>query len=227
MYNSAVKRMFGKRFVAVLVVCLMAAGASPQNKKPASAAPKAAPAVKAPASPLPAAEKVRLVLQDYLEQWERRNAGKNPPEKVVRLTEGEVNAYLKEEVRAKSPKYPGLQAIVVKFISLDYVGVTTTIDFSKVRQLDSNIALRSVRYLLTGSQQIYVEGSVSSANRMGQFKLEKAYLGNVRLPVTLIEFLIKHFAPPQDPPIELGKPAVLPYGLKRIAIEPGSVTLRG
>jgi len=177
-------------------------------------------------APAPAA-KVYQTLEEFLTQFELRSAGKNPPEKVVRLTESEVNAYLKEEVRIKAEKYPPLKSLAVKFISPDYIGIRSMIDFQKVKGLDSNMALRSMQSMLSGVREIYVEGTLTSADRMYQFKLEKAYLGGLRLPVTIIEYLVKHFAAKQDPSFDLSKPALLPYGLQNADIQAGSITLRG
>jgi hypothetical protein len=218
---------FWRPAAAVLVCFALVTGVYSQTKQATPAASKPTPPLHpAPTIPAPAA-KVYKVLQEFLDQLELRSAAKNPPDKVVRLTEAEVNAYLKEEVRIKAEKYPGLQSLSAKFISSNYIGVTASIDFKKVKQLDSNFALRSMQTLLNGVQQIYAEGTLTSADRTGQFQLEKAYLGSIRIPVTLIEFLIKNFAKPQDQPVELSRPFLLPYGLKKADIQAGSITLHG
>lgn len=219
-----------KHAAVLLMCCLLVTGVYPQMKSAAPAASKPVPpsknaSLRAP-TPAPAA-KVYQALQEFLTQFELRSAGKNPPEKVVRLTESEVNAYLKEEVRIKAEKYPALKSLAVQFIRPGYIGVRSTIDFQKVKGLDSNMALRSMQSMLSGVREIYVEGTLTSADRMYQFKLEKAYLGGLRLPVTIIEYLVKHFAAKQDPSFDLSKPALLPYGLQNADIQAGSITLRG
>jgi hypothetical protein len=217
---------WGKRAGTALVFCLISMGIYPQSNR---TAPAAAPQATSPKTPpvSPAAAKVSRILQEFVEHFELRSAVKDTPDKVVRLTEAEVNAYLQEEVRIKAEKYPELKSLTVKFIGPNYIGVTAAIDFQKVKQLDSNAGLRSIRALLTGIQEIYVEGTLSSADRMAQFKLEKAYLGRLRLPVTMIEFLVEQIAAKPGQSTELSKPFTLPYGLKKVDIQSGSITLRG
>jgi hypothetical protein len=230
LWREAVKSEFGKHAAVLLMCCLLVTGVYPQMNPAAPPAskpvhPSKNTSMSAP-TPAPAA-KVYQTLEEFRTQFELRSAGKNPPEKVVRLTESEVNAYLKEEVRIKADKYPALKSLAVVFISPDYLGIKSTIDFQKVKGLDSNLALRSMQSMLSGVKEIYVEGTLTSADRLFQFKLEKAYLGGLRLPVTLIEYLVKHFAAPQDPSFELSKPALLPFGLQKADIQAGNITLRG
>lgn len=172
-----------------------------------------------------AAAKVSEVLQEFQAQFDLRNQGKKPPEKAVRLTDSEVNAYLQREVQSQS--HLGLKSVAVKFVGPNYVSATTSIDFDKVKIDDSSFAVRSISSLLTGEKQITVEGIVTSADGMGQFKLEKAYIGSLKLPVYFIEKLINFMGPRQNPPVDISKPAPLPYGLKKVEISTGSILLRG
>jgi len=219
-----------KHAAVLLMCCLLVTGVYPQMKSAAPAASK----------PVPPSQKRVTARADtgsggkglpgpagISDAIRVAQCGQDPPEKVVRLTESEVNAYLKEEVRIKAEKYPALKSLAVQFIRPGYIGVRSTIDFQKVKGLDSNMALRSMQSMLSGVREIYVEGTLTSADRMYQFKLEKAYLGGLRLPITIIEYLVKHFAAKQDPSFDLSKPALLPYGLQNADIQAGSITLRG
>ncbi|HEY2933703.1 MAG TPA: hypothetical protein VGK99_18355 [Acidobacteriota bacterium] len=192
----------------------------PAPKKPALAAPKPVPPV--PRTP---AERVSFILQDYITQADSRIRGKNPPERMIRLGEGDINAYVQQAVKAKSRF--GVNSVYIKFIGPNYLGATTRIDFNKVKVEDQSLAVRMVRSVLSGEKQIYVEGFVNTNNGKGLFRLEKAYFGNLRLPVYFIEKVINYLGSRQNPPIDTSKPVPLPYGLKKIEVLAGAVVLRG
>lgn len=196
---------------------------APPSRKPPAAVPKPAPAP--PPVPKTPAEKVSFILQDYITQADVRMKGKNPPEKTIRLGEGDVNAYIQQAVKTKSRF--GVNAVYVKFIGANYLGATTRIDFNKVKVEDQSLPVRMVRSVLSGERQIYVEGFVNTLNGKGQFRLEKAYFGSLRLPVYFIEKVIHFLGSRQNPPIDTSKPVPLPYGLKKIEVLAGAVVLRG
>ncbi|MBI3940936.1 MAG: hypothetical protein HY315_08880 [Acidobacteria bacterium] len=210
------------------LVCLFAlapvsgqVGKQPEKaRKPvAEVKPVPPPKTKTPA------EKVAGVLQEFIVQADLRQQGKNPAEKEVRLSEADLNAYMQEAVKTKA-RY-GLTSIYIKLIGPNYIGATTTIDFGKVEVDDQSLAVRMIRSMLSGEKMIYVEGSVTSGEGKGQFKLEKAYLGSVWLPVYFIEKVINYLGQRQNPPIDTSEPVPLPYGLKKVEVAPGSILLRG
>ncbi|MBI2822793.1 MAG: hypothetical protein HYX74_11280 [Acidobacteria bacterium] len=217
------------RICVILLGLLLASTAVfPQGKKAPSKTkkpPAASAQAASPEKPKTPAGKVSGILQEFLVQAELRQNGKNPPEKVVRLSESEVNAYLQQAIEKKS-RY-GVTAVQIKLLGRDYVGLTTMIDFDKVQVDDPSLAVRMVRSLLSGEQRVYVEGVLSSSNGEGEFKLEKAYFGSVRLPVYFIEKVIHFLGQRQNPPVDTSKPAQLPYGLRKVEISAGSVVLRG
>ena len=192
-----------------------------KKKKPAVAVVKVAP----PPKPKTPAEKVADTLQEFVVQADLRNRGKKPAEKVVRFSESDVNAYMQQAIKNKS-RY-GIKSVYVKLLGANYLAATTTIDFDKVKVDDQSLAVRMVRYLLSGERQIYVEGALNSAEGKGQFNLQKAYFGSVRLPVYFIDKVINYLGRRQNPPLDTSKPAALPYGLKKVEVSPGSITLRG
>ncbi|MBI4456104.1 MAG: hypothetical protein HY644_09420 [Acidobacteria bacterium] len=200
---------------------------SQQKKAPARAkrAPVGGVKAEAPVKPKTTAERISDILQEFVVQADLRNHGKNPPQKVVRLSEEDVNAYMRQAIKTKS-RY-GVTSVYVKLIGPDYVGATTTIDFAKVQVEDQSLAVRMVRSLLSGEKQIYVEGSIACKDGKGQFKLEKAYFASVRLPVYFIDKVIHYLGRRQNPPVDTSQPAALPYGLKRVEISAGSILLVG
>ena len=175
--------------------------------------------------PKPPAERVADVLLEFIARANERSAGKTPLEKTVRLSEGDLNAYLQQAVQRK-PRF-GLTSVYIKLISPGYVGTTATIDFDQVQVDDSSLAVRMVRSVLSGRQQIYLEGSVSGKDGLGQFKLEKAYFGSIRLPVYFIEKVISFLGQRQNPPVDPEKPIPLPFGIRKVDVAAGSVELRG
>jgi hypothetical protein len=210
----------------MLLLLLLGPAFSQGKKAPAKsgkppATPNAAPAQEPPKSP---AERVSGVLEEFIIQADLHNRGQNPPEKVVRLSETELNAYMQHAVTRKT-RY-GIQSVYIKLMGGNRLGTTTTIDFDKVKVEDENLAVRMVRSLLSGEKQIYVEGVVTSDKGMGQFSLEKAYFGNVRLPVYFIEKVINFLGHRQIPPVDTSKPVPLPYGLKKLEVDDGSIVLR-
>ncbi len=192
-----------------------------KGKKPPVTVVKVAP----PPKPKTPAERVADTLQEFIVQADLRSRGKNPPEKVVRFSESDVNAYMQQAIQSKS-RY-GIKSVYVKLLGTNYMAATTTIDFDKVKVDDQSLAVRMVRALLSGEKQIYVEGSLNSADGKGQFTLQKAYFGSVRLPVYFIDKVINYLGRRQNPPVDTSKPAALPYGLRKVEVSRGSITLRG
>ena len=196
---------------------------APKGKKPAPAAPvKVEQPVQQPESP---ADRVAGTLKEFIVQADLRNQGKQPAEKMVRLSEGDLNDYLQQAIKKKM-RY-GITSVHVKLIGPDYVGITTTIDFDKVTVEDEGLAVRMARSLLSGQKQIYVEGMVTGKDGQGQFRLDKAYLDSVRLPVYFIDKVINFLGHRQNPPLDTSKPAPLPYGLRKVEITAGSIALHG
>jgi hypothetical protein len=178
-----------------------------------------------PPKPQTPAEKVSSVLQEFVLQADQRTQGKTPPEKRVQLSETELNAYVQEAIKAKA-RY-GLTSASIKLIGPNLLGATATIDFGKVKVEDESLAVRMVRSMLSGEKQIYVEGSIVSGDGKGQFKVDKAYVGSVRLPVYFIDKVINFLGRRQNPPIDTSAPVPLPYGLKGIEVTAGAILLRG
>ena len=208
-------------YLCIPAVYPQAKKAVEKKKKPPVAVVKVAP----PPKPKTPAEKVADTLQEFVVQADLRNRGKHPPEKVARLSEGDVNAYMQQAIKNKSRF--GVKSVYIKLLAPNYVSATTTIDFDKVKVDDQSFAVRMVRALLSGEKQIYVEGFLNSKDGKGQFALQKAYFGSVRLPVYFIDKVINYLGRRQNPPLDTSKPAELPYGLKKVEISPGSITLRG
>ena len=211
---------------AMLLLLVLGAAFSQGKKTPPRAGepptlPSAAPAQEPPEAP---EERVSGVLQEFIVQADLHNRGENPPEKVVRLSETELNAYMQHAVIRKTRF--GIQSVYIKLMGGNRLGTTTTIDFDKVAVEDESLAIRMVRSLLSGRKQIYVEGVVTTDKGMGQFSLEKAYFGSVRLPVYFIEKVINFLGHRQNPPVDTSKPVPLPYGLKKLEVYDGSIVLR-
>jgi hypothetical protein len=219
------------RYFLIVVLALSLSitnGLSQKKKAPEKAKKPPVAAVKAPPPPpklKSPAEKVADILQDFVTQTDLRTRGKKPPEKVVRLSESDVNAYVDQAIKVKS-RY-GVKSVYIKLLGTNYLAATTTIDFDKAKVEDQSFAVRMVRALLSGERQIYVEGTVTTKDGKGQFALQKAYFGSVRLPVYFIDKVINYLGRRQKPPIDTSKPAPLPYGLKSMDITTGSIVLRG
>lgn len=217
------------RIPLVLLVCslgLLPAGA--QTKRPAASKAKKSAVETAPApppKPRTPAEKVSDTLQEFIVQADLRGKGKNPPEKQARFSEDELNAYVQEAIKAKARF--GITSVAIKLIGPNYLGATASVDFGKVNVEDQSLGVRMVRSMLSGEKQIYIEGTIIAGGGKGQFKLEKAYLGQVRLPVYFIEKVLNFLGHRQTPPIDTSQPVPLPYGLKNIEVGTGSVLLRG
>lgn len=221
--------MLRKYLLLFLALSLSVSIGISQKKKAPEKTKKAPAAVAKPVPPPPKpktpAEKVADILQEFVVQTDLRSHGKHPPEKVVRLTEGDVNAYMQQAIKNKT-RY-GVKSVYIKLIGTNYLAATTTIDFDKAKVEDQSFAVRMVRALLSGERQIYLEGTVNTKDGKGQFTLQKAYFGSIRLPVYFIDKIINYLGRRQNPPVDTSKPAPLPYGLKSVDITTGSIVLHG
>jgi hypothetical protein len=207
----------------LLLALSLSPAANAQKKSAASSARDTTATQQRPASQRPV-NRVTQVLHEFQEHSRPRAQGIIPPVKVARISESDVNEYLRSEVPNQARL--GLKSIQVKFISANYLGATAILDFEKFRGKESGMLERSLMALLSGERMVYLEGTITSQKGMIQFKLEKAYVGSIRVPVFLVEKVANWIGPRTNSVIDLSKSYPLPYELQEIQIETGTLVLR-
>lgn len=170
------------------------------------------------------ADRVTQILQQFSSLSDRRKQGQVAPATAARLSGSEVNAYLRQELQSQPVE--GLKSLEIKFLGANVLGAASVIDFDQVAVGDSSFAVRSMKSLISGKKQIYLEGVVTSGEGVARIKLQKAEMGSLSLPIPFVEMIVNYVGQGQDPPVDLSKPSPLPHGVREIEIGKGYLILR-
>jgi hypothetical protein len=79
--------------------------------------------------------------------------------------------------------------------------------------------------LVTGTHNMQVSGKLTAAKGEGKFDLQTVAVDGIPVPSILVDALIKKYAKPKYPDVDLKEPFDLPYGIQSIDIGQGKATL--
>jgi hypothetical protein len=169
------------------------------------------------------ANKVSRLLDEMLAHAQLRESGEAKKDKVARLSEAEVNAYIQYQILQQGR--PGLRSVRMRFLGNNLVGVSAIVDFSTLPVGESSLAVRAFKTILSGNREVYIEGTLSSRDGTARFIPEKTYVGGLRLPVMVLTELHDLMAR-MNAGKSLSEPRPLPYGLRSIEVVQGALILR-
>lgn len=167
--------------------------------------------------PAPQKPPAAVKMLDLFQQL--RTAQQNGRKISFRLTETEVNEYLRYSLRA-TPR-PGLESSKVKFFSGNYVSSYTILDFDKVERWKPGTIPVLLRPVLSGRKAIWVDVRLNAQNGAATFSVEKAYFQSIRLPAILVSKMIQIVAARQPEKYDTTKPVRLPFGLRHVWADNG------
>lgn len=170
--------------------------------------------------PLPPAVRKFLVMFQNLREAEVQA----PPSRrqvFFVLTGSEINDYMRYALRT-TPR-PGLDSVSVKIFPHNYISTFTTVDFDAVEHWHAGTIPAVLKPVLRGRQSIWVDFQFVATEAKVSFSVEKAYYGNIRLPAFFMQKMIEIVAARQPEHYDTSKPVPLPFGLRQVWTENGTV----
>ena len=79
--------------------------------------------------------------------------------------------------------------------------------------------------LVTGTHNLLVSGKMTTANGEGKFDLQSVNVDGIPVPNILIDALLRKYAKPKYPDVDLNEPFDLPWGIQTIDIGQGKATV--
>jgi hypothetical protein len=79
--------------------------------------------------------------------------------------------------------------------------------------------------LVTGTHNMQISGKLTAAKGEGKFDLQSVAVDGIPVPSILVDALIRKYAKPKYPDVDLNAPFDLPWGIQSIDIGQGKATL--
>jgi hypothetical protein len=79
--------------------------------------------------------------------------------------------------------------------------------------------------LVTGTHNLLISGKLTTSKGEGKFDLQTVTVDGIPVPSILVDALIRKYAKPKYPDVDLKEPFDLPYGIQTIDVGQGKATL--
>jgi hypothetical protein len=144
--------------------------------------------------------------------------------RVVSLTDGEVNSYLKFLAGTQVPV--GIADPILHAAGNGRITGTALVDLDAVRTQKKRTWSDPLAYL-SGRVPISAQGTLATTNGAGRFTLESAELSGVTIPKSLLQELLSYYSKSPERPdgINMDDPFALPSGIKDIKVGIGTTTV--
>lgn len=145
--------------------------------------------------------------------------GRNPAQKVAfQLPEKALNDYLAYTLRT-NPR-PGVDSVTLSLLPKNEVVAAVEVDFSAVREWNSQIIPEALRPLLSGRRALRIDFQFDVKDGRATFKVKDAQGPNgTAIANQILTELLRTLAGHQPEEFDAAKPIPLPYGLRRIWTE--------
>lgn len=164
------------------------------------------------------AAKVQAVFEQIEED---HRAGRKEPKSHL-LLEPDLNAFLEWQVKAQRP--PAVERLSVSLHTEDRFATRIRVNLDEVSLGDSSMG-GLFKALLSGSQDLEVEGRLEAADGTGAYRVEGASLNGLPIPASLVNTILKSVGARLDPPFDPTAPFPLGHGIRAIHIAPGRATI--
>ena len=140
------------------------------------------------------------------------------------FTDREVNAYLKYDGQSRIPT--GVVNPQITIAENGRLDATALVDVDAVRKAQPSAMLDLVA-MFAGSVEVRASGMLRAANGKGSFVLDRATVGGVPVPKSLLQTLVTQYSRNPDLPdgFDLDKPFDLPAAIRSIEMQPGAATI--
>jgi hypothetical protein len=166
-----------------------------------------------------AAERYRQKLKQIEDFAEQKSVDKS---QTIQFSEIEFNSYIL--LNAASKYRSCLKSFELDFME-DMLGGAALVDFDCLKETSSKSLPPLLARLFTGKHRITVRGTLATDDWKGSISLLEARLDDNTLPNILVEELISVICKRQEPPFDPLQPTPLPYGIRRVTVRPGRVTV--
>lgn len=141
-------------------------------------------------------------------------------EHVTEFSNDELNAYLQLRMAPTFP--PGVTEPVVTFVGQGRLIGRAIVDLDGLRKKSSGGWFDPAAYL-AGKLPVTAVGTLRTANGIGQLALERAEVGGVPVPLTLLQELVTLYTKSSKLPagFNLNEPFELPSHIQRIEVGAG------
>ena len=196
--------MFGRATVVLLTGTLLAA-----SQPPAS-------------GPLTPTEAQRLA--EKLEQVIDHDARSAGTSQTLVLPAREVNAYLKFQGATLFPA--GITDPHLTFGGDGQVAARAIVDLDAVSKERDRGLFDPLAYL-GGDLVVTAEGSLETADGLGQVAVDAATVGGVPVPRTVLNELVRYYTRNAERPdgVDLNEPFELPYGIHEVVVDTDQATV--
>jgi hypothetical protein len=159
------------------------------------------------------------VLAQTVARIEKRlRAGKPASRQPVVLTEKQLNSYVNLGLAAKIP--PALSRLELR-LERDRLGAQGLLDLDRVKsKMPQGAGLLA---FLSGAVPVELRGRLSSDEGRGRIEIEEALVSGISLPPSVLAQIVAQSTRSAKRPqgFDLLAPFPLPYGARRLRLEPG------
>lgn len=153
--------------------------------------------------------------------------GERPLQKTRHTTvsEKEVNAYLNYEARPQLPA--GVVDPSIAILGTGRLAGRAVVDLDAVRKSKNPTSLFDPTFYLTGRLPVTAAGVLRTSQGTGQFELQSATVGGVRVPKMLLQEIVSYYSRSATSPNGLGldDPFPLPSRIREIQVERGQAVI--
>jgi hypothetical protein len=150
----------------------------------------------------------------------RLRSGRPASTETLAVTERQLNSYLNLLLAPKIP--PGVSNLEIR-LEPDRLGARGLVDLERVRGRLPGGGASSLLALLSGTVPVELAGRLPNADGLGRIELERASIGGVSLPVSVVAELVSLFTRSDQSPrgFDLRAPFPLPWTARRVRFERG------
>ena len=150
------------------------------------------------------------------------------PKKTVSFTEKELQEYFNFTSEERKKK------VEIENIKIGFATENTftsqadvKIDLNEVfKQQESSVVGKILKKAAGLKNSFFLQGRISSAKGKGIILVQIVKINGIKLPDTLVQALINHIGKKKKPPLDLTKFVDLPYGIQKIEVSPGIITIK-
>lgn len=156
-------------------------------------------------------------VEEVLWQLESGQAGQ-----TYVLYEGDLNAFLKSQLEERQRN--GIRDLSIR-LSEGTITTYLKVNMDELELNGESVSLGFFKALLEGTQRLEVEGKLVAEDGIGTFTAERARLNDIPIPGSLVNRILSAVGRRQEPPFDPTQPFQMPYGIQRVTVEPGKVTI--
>jgi hypothetical protein len=151
-------------------------------------------------------------------------AARPRPPAPLTVTEDELNSYVAYKLRAQMP--PSVSDVRVRFERDRLLG-SALIDFDQLKGKLPPFGPLNPLSLLSGRVPTEFRGRLPNEDGFGTLELEELSLGSLPVPIALVEQAVARSTRTAERPdgFDLHAPFRLPYGIRRVRLQPGRAVL--